>query len=186
MYDLTGENIYFVSDTHFNHHKLCSSYPDHFDHFRKYKTVNEMNDDIIEQWNKTITKNDLVIFLGDFAFGRPWKYIPEIAQEMYKKLNYKGFIWIEGNHDEVIKHKFNKLIPNLKFKYNDGIYLCQHEDYKEKPEFYEQNKDATHLIHGHTHLFERTSKTIDNKIQNNVCWEAWYRPVHISEIVSKD
>lgn len=182
MLDLSNENVYIVSDTHFNHQKLCHSYPNHFDSHRTYETIEEMNEHIITTWNKTISKNDVVIFLGDFAWGKPFKEIPNIAKNLYDQLNYKGFIWIEGNHDGVLKNSFKNMIPNLKFQYKDGIYLCQHRDFDEESELLKENTDATHLIHGHTHYTNKLSLTTDNLIQNNVCWEAWYRPVHISEI----
>ena len=43
------------------------------------------------------------------------------------------------------------------------------------------------LVHGHTHEENKIS-IVDfaptwKMKQNNVCWEAWYRPVHISELV---
>ena len=89
MLDLTNENVYFVSDTHFNHTKLCKGYDNCFDRTRKYVTVEEMNEDIVEQWNKHITKNDVVIFLGDFVWGEPWYKMPgwgilsEIEQQRF-------------------------------------------------------------------------------------------------------
>ena len=182
MLDLTNENVYFVSDTHFNHHKLCSEYPDRFDRFRTYKYVNEMNEDMVDKWNKTVTKDDVVIFLGDFCYGRPFHKLPQMAKEFYQRLNFKGMIWVEGNHDDVIRKEFSNLLPNSKFKYKDNIYLCQHEPYYDNPPFLLANKDANVLVHGHTHSTRPTSK-VDNLIQNNVCWEAWYRPVHIDELV---
>jgi calcineurin-like phosphoesterase family protein len=133
MLDLTNENVYFVSDTHFNHTKLCKGYPDHFHKTRKYETIEEMNEDIITQWNKYITKNDVVIFLGDFTWGGKMENIQKNAIDFYNKLNYKGFIWIEGNHDGLVRKTFSNMIPFLEFKYKDKVYLCQHYNYDERP-----------------------------------------------------
>ena len=94
MIDLSNENVFFVSDTHFNHTKLCTGYEDHFERTRKYETIEEMNEDIIDQWNKSITKDDVVIFLGDFSWGKPFNKIPYYAKYFYPKLNSKGIIWV--------------------------------------------------------------------------------------------
>jgi calcineurin-like phosphoesterase family protein len=182
MLDLTNENVYFVSDTHFNHTKLCKGYPDHFEKTRKYETVEEMNEDIVKQWNKYISKDDIVIFLGDFVWGEPYYEMPGWGKEFYPKLNNKGFIWIKGNHDGVLSRTFKGMLPFVEFKYKDKIYLCQHYDFNEKPELLENHK-ADYYIHGHTHTQNKTTKFSNGAIQNNVCWEAWYRPVHIDELV---
>ena len=36
------KDLWFVSDTHFNHQKLVRSCPDHFDQIRNYETTEEM------------------------------------------------------------------------------------------------------------------------------------------------
>ena len=61
------KDLWFVSDTHFNHQKLVRSCPDHFDQIRNYETTEEMNEDIMSQWNKFVGPDDTVIFLGDFC-----------------------------------------------------------------------------------------------------------------------
>ena len=116
MIDLSNENVFFVSDTHFNHTKLCTGYEDHFERTRKYETIEEMNEDIIDQWNKSITKDDVVIFLGDFSWGKPFKKIPYYAKYFYPKLNSKGIIWVEGNHDAILRKTFNIVVINGRFR----------------------------------------------------------------------
>jgi len=55
-----------------------------------YKDVDEMNDDIVETWNKTVGKKDEVRILGDLAFKRHGRWA--------NALNGKKFL-IVGNHD---------------------------------------------------------------------------------------
>ena len=52
--------IYIISDTHFNHEniiKYCN---------RPFKDINEMNDAIIDNWNRIVKKDEIVYHLGDF------------------------------------------------------------------------------------------------------------------------
>jgi len=78
---------FFVSDTHFGHAnviKLCN---------RPFKTVEEMDEALIERWNKVVTKCDDVYLLGDFAFRA------SIPVEYYlDRLKGKKHL-IVGNHD---------------------------------------------------------------------------------------
>lgn len=80
---------YFViSDTHFNHSRIidyCN---------RPFRTDKEMNEEIIKRWNETVTNNDVIIHLGDFALGSRTE-----AAEIGKRLNGKKKILILGNHD---------------------------------------------------------------------------------------
>jgi calcineurin-like phosphoesterase family protein len=52
-----------------------------------------------------------------------------------------------------------------------------------------EGKTVDYLVHGHTHEFNKTS-IVDNHngkmVENNVSWEAWYRPVSIDELVKTD
>ena len=55
---------YYISDLHFYHHNLL----DKMDN-RGFSSVEEMNEYIIEQWNKKVRKNDEVVILGDLSYG---------------------------------------------------------------------------------------------------------------------
>ena len=165
--------IYFVSDTHFNHAKLTKLCPIHFDETRSYDTVEEMNTHIIKVWNETVKPEDQVIFLGDFMLNvQKTDYLAEFNR-MNSILNGEK-IFILGNHDD----KMVKTCPDIAkyekytFKYGDLIYRCQHQ-----PFIKENMRIGDVYVHGHTHS---TIPFADG--QNNVCWEAWYRPVKITEL----
>ena len=57
--------IYFTSDLHF-WHKNAIIYTN-----RPFETVEEMNEKLIEYWNKTVHANDEVYILGDVTMVRP-------------------------------------------------------------------------------------------------------------------
>lgn len=79
---------YFTSDLHFFHNLVHRKYRN------KYSTIHDMNNSIIEMWNKKVKSKDTVYIIGDVTFG---KY--EQTKELISKLN--GIkILIRGNHDE--------------------------------------------------------------------------------------
>lgn len=198
------DKVFFVSDLHLNHRKLCSSYEDHFDQIRKYATTDEMNEDIVKQWNNTVTDNDIVINFGDIMMNTPGSKCVEVFREYYNKLHFKHMYIIRGNHDFVLFKKLNQVIDEfpkitlvndyIMFTNNLGTYLCQHYDFSDKemfgdPTYLNQLKDEKidYLVHGHTHSDQKLSNTSREdkyQIQNCVCWDAWYRPVNATEMIS--
>ena len=63
---------------------------------REYQDVDQMSDDLIAKWNSTITKEDTVYHLGNFAWD------PRTAQAAILRLN--GSIkFILGEHDEAVQ-----------------------------------------------------------------------------------
>ena len=78
---------FFTSDTHFGHAAIiqyCS---------RPYKSVEEMNQVLIDNWNSKVKKDDIVYHLGDFIFGGS-----KLWYEIFSKLN-GNIVLIMGNHD---------------------------------------------------------------------------------------
>ena len=79
--------IWIISDNHFNHKniiKYCN---------RPFSTVEEMNETMIENWNKVVRDEDEVFCLGDFALCGKDKII-EIGHQLRGRKRL-----IEGNHD---------------------------------------------------------------------------------------
>lgn len=73
---------YIISDTHFGHENI-----------KTYEPVRKDYDDerLVQLWNETITSEDEVLHLGDFAFkSNGW--------EMAKRLN-GNITLLKGNHD---------------------------------------------------------------------------------------
>lgn len=190
MFDFTNENVFLVSDTHFNHNKLVKSYPDHFDQVRKYDTTQQMDADVITMWNKTITDNDIVIFMGDFMMCVPGddRY-KNVFHSYFDKLNKgKQFYWIKGNHDEKLHQRIPEIemLDNMQFVKGDKIYYVQHHDYGEVHDKMPNDINSNVVfVHGHTHQetsLSRFDYKGNNYIQNCVCWDAWYRPVNANEL----
>lgn len=92
--DPCWKDIYFTADTHFGHKRILEITE------RKFDSIEEHDQKIIDNWNDRVTDRDLVIHLGDFAFKRPTYYRGRLNGEL---------IVIEGNHDNLPRTKFNVL-----------------------------------------------------------------------------
>ena len=58
MNDIRGTKLWFTSDTHFGSKRTLELSK------RPFDTVEDMDSQIIENWNKAVGKNDTVIHLG--------------------------------------------------------------------------------------------------------------------------
>lgn len=122
--------VFITSDLHLGHTniiKYCN---------RPFKDVHEMNRTLVYNWNSTISKNDIVYFLGDLAYGRN-----SSTDSWLHKLNGR-ITFIKGNHDEsnsvrMLDHYITEF---------DGIKLYLTHDPANVPETWNG-----WLIHGHVH-----------------------------------
>jgi len=82
-------NIWFSADHHFGHKNIL-----HLGKGRPFKTIEEMEETMIENWNGVVQKNDIVYYLGDFAFkSQDWE-----VERLLQILNGQKIL-ITGNHD---------------------------------------------------------------------------------------
>jgi len=77
---------FIVSDTHFCHAQILEYCA------RPFKSVEEMNEVMIERWNAVVSPSDVVIHMGDVGF----RY--EKLKDIIDRLNGKKLL-IRGNHD---------------------------------------------------------------------------------------
>lgn len=78
---------WFTSDTHFGHKNIL----EYEKEARPFETVEEMNEQLIANWNDKVRPKDIVFHLGDFAFGA-------INVPIADRLNgHKRLVM--GNHD---------------------------------------------------------------------------------------
>lgn len=193
-----NEKILLISDIHFGHKKMVKSCPEHFEQCRIYETIEEMDNDIIAKWNQQVDSDTIVIFLGDFLMSCPNKEIEDRVNSIFNSLNKpKQFFWIIGNHDHGLRKKFkNKIFMEdyLYFEFKGKNYLCQHFGFSENEFGYDDKvlndliatgNKVDVLVHGHTHSNQKISDTMrddEHKVQNCVCWDAWYKLVDINEL----
>lgn len=81
-------SLFVTSDQHWGHKNIvlyCK---------RPFKSVEEMNQTMIERWNSVVSDNDTVLHLGDFALNLTTIQ----TQRLRDKLN-GDIILVPGNHD---------------------------------------------------------------------------------------
>ena len=135
-------NIWLISDTHFNHNK------EFIWKTRGFSSVWEMNNTIIERWNKNIKYNDIVYHLGDFIIGDL-----DAGIKLIKQLNGNIRLAI-GNHDTQNRlnafynlYNFDNIQFGYRLKEGKKTFLLTH--YPTLTGNY--NNSKTYSIHGHTH-----------------------------------
>ena len=96
---------FFASDLHFNDDRLNLYGRD-----LRFKNAKEVNEHIIETWNKTVGKSDLVYLLGDISMDRA-------GLEILNQLNGEKIL-IKGNYDISVENGGTSL-----YEINDKILL---------------------------------------------------------------
>ncbi|SRR6266403_1717301 len=136
---LNKDNIFFISDTHFWHKNVIK-----FDN-RPFKSVEEMNEALILNWNNVVKKDNIVFFLGDFAFAGITK-----TKEIADRLN--GIIHvITGNHDNTkLLAKTGRFVSIEGYKeiWIEGTLICM--SHYPMIVWNSHHRGSIHL-HGHSH-----------------------------------
>lgn len=96
-----NQNIFFTSDTHYNHSNICratTNWKDATDKTRDFKSLGEMNDALVSNINMNVGKDDILFHLGDWSFGGF-----EMIETFRNRINCKNVHLILGNHDHHIE-----------------------------------------------------------------------------------
>lgn len=113
------EKIWLFSDTHFDHSNIIK-----YCH-RPYDSKNQMNQELLENWNEIVKENDPVYFLGDMSYGRGRRPI----DYWLAKLNGEIF-YIRGNHDRDAITRATVIPDRYGIKYNDYKFLLMHDPHR--------------------------------------------------------
>ncbi len=140
---------YVISDLHFGHKNIIK-YEN-----RPFENIEEMDKNLIEMWNNTANREDLIYILGDFSWYNGAK-----TNELLKNLNGRKILVI-GNHDsnfltkkDFDKSLFDEICNYKEVKINKKLICMSHypiADWNGK------ENGSIHLF-GHIH-------TIDNEAQ---------------------
>lgn len=187
---------WFVSDLHFYHKNIIHLQD------RPYKSVDDMNNDLVRIWNAHVAKGDTVYVIGDFSFGN----YPE-TKAIVEQLNGTKIL-IRGNHDErfntstFIKMGFKDVYDHTIIKLNGKKVVLSHYPYN--PPWYKKlweklrrpnykkwytqfrlNDYGLPLIHGHNHSGPSNFYTTNKGAKCcNVAWDISFRLIPETEIIA--
>ncbi len=137
--------IYFTADLHLGHKnilELCN---------RPFQTIEEMDQTLIDNWNKKVTNADTVYIVGDLI------YKAEDYENYLSKLKGKKVL-ILGNHDngwidKIDKEKYFVKVSNLieQSLENRMVTLCHYPMLEWRNSRKVGSTKLGYLIHGHIH-----------------------------------
>ena len=160
-------DIWITSDTHYNHTNICrgttnwrkpdGSVP--IKETRDFKSLDIMNDMIVDNINQYVKQDDVLIHLGDWSFGGF-----EFIRKFRERIICKNIHLILGNHDhhvernrENIQSIFSSVSEYLRLVVMEPVkkgvtnrheFVCMHYPIQS---WDGMNKGIPHL-HGHVHL----------------------------------
>lgn len=136
--------VYFISDLHFHHENVIK-----FDN-RPFSSVEEMNEQLVKNWNEVVEKGDDVYILGDFC----WKTAQDKEyRALTDKLRGRKHLLL-GNHDpKHFNHTFERQFTSIddikEIKYNkQHLILCHYPIVCYKADY----NDNCWMLYGHVHV----------------------------------
>jgi calcineurin-like phosphoesterase family protein len=173
--------IYFTSDTHYAHTNMCRGVSNWkgSNTTRDFKTLDEMNDAIVDRINSSVGEEDILYHLGDWSFGG----FPNI-QIFRDRLKCKKINLVLGNHDHhILNNKANiRSLFNRIYEFGANISinkqpitLCHYA-----MRVWNLSHRGSIMLFGHSHgtLPRPPGKTMDVGADTNNLF-----PYHIDEIM---
>lgn len=141
---------------------------------RPFASAKEMDEAIIENWNKVVKAGDIVWHLGDFCWGR----YPADVERYLKRLNGNVCL-IYGNHDRQAVRRANGFSEKRdlrRIKINDQeIILCHYA-----MRVWDKSHFGSWHCYGHTH---GTLEEPKDSLSCDVGVDAWdFTPVSFDQI----
>lgn len=167
-------NIFFSADSHYFHSNIIK-YSN-----RPFDNVEDMNEALISNWNNKVSSQDIVYFLGDFAFA-PQDKVKAILERLNGNLHL-----CKGNHDKPLNslhHYFTSVfdLKTISIQDEDAIGQIQFIQMCHYPMLsWDRMHYGSIMLHGHTHgniKFDSKFRRVDVGVDN---WN--YAPVSYNEI----
>lgn len=171
------DNAFVFADPHFDHTniiKYCN---------RPFKSTNQMNKTILENYNKLVHDDSIILFLGDMAYGRdsetPKTWLRRLRGQIY---------YMKGNHDDGIHYSINPTYCKGVYKHMNiacmGYTFMFIHDPDEIVLNYPVIGYKNWIIHGHKHnhapFFNIGTRRINVSVENTN-----YGPMRLSDIIAE-
>lgn len=146
--------IHFTSDTHFGHKNIVlgvTNWPEDIRErsCRKFETIEEMDEVLLERINETVKPGDTLYHLGDWSFGDF-----ENILKYRRRINCRNVHLILGNHDHHIERNragirgaFSSVTPYLEISFNKEHIIMCHYPFKT----WNRGHHGSWMLHGHCH-----------------------------------
>lgn len=130
---------FLISDTHFGHEGVCKFIrKDGTTKLRPWSCAQEMDEDMISYWNKTVSPKDKVYHLGDVVMARRFL-------ELLPRLNGDKVL-IKGNHDIFKPEEYLKYFRDIR-----GCHVLDKLLLTHIPVHPDSKGRFRGNVHGHTH-----------------------------------
>jgi calcineurin-like phosphoesterase family protein len=190
-----GQNLFFTSDTHYGHSNICRAttrWTDADNVTRDFKSLEHMNDTIVNNINEVVGENDVLIHLGDFSFGGF-----DNIEEFRNRIICKNIHLVLGNHDHHIernKDNIQRLFTSVNHYINLDLRRPSLFKKGEMDKFkfvlmhfpiasWDGMNDGVIHAHGHVHLPKHqrigNGKSLDVGVDGN-----GLEPISLDEVVS--
>lgn len=190
-----GQRLFFTSDTHYNHSNICSATTNWVgaeNLTRKFNSLSQMNDELVNNINNDIGEDDILIHLGDWSFGGFDK-----ISEFRNRIVCKNIHITYGNHDHHIR-KNKEGIQEIFTSTQDYLFLdirrpsvvgkgqmdkysfvCMHYPIAS----WDSMNDGVIHLHGHVHLPPHLrigdGKSLDVGVDGNKL-----KPISLDEVLT--
>lgn len=160
-------NIFLIADTHFGHANILKFLRKDGTFLREFDSIEEHDEQLIQNWNSVVKPYDKVYHLGDIGFTNFTKLSEKLSRLHGDK------ILIKGNHDNFKLSQYAQHFRDVRAYHNLDKFLLSHI-----PIHQESVSRWTANIHGHVH--DNTLQ--DNKYVNVSVENINYTPIAFEEI----
>jgi calcineurin-like phosphoesterase family protein len=159
--------VFVTSDTFFGRKKSATA--------RGFETTEEMDETMIQLWNQKVTKDDIVIHLGNFAWT-----VNDVFR-VYSKLNGQ-ILFMIGEHDQSLleieedeAQSTELIVLEDQIIMRRGVTLC-HWPLEAWP------GKKQNMFHFHGHLASNVKSDVSKIQRLNVCCDNWgLAPIEIND-----
>lgn len=161
---------FVIADTHFGHENIiqyCN---------RPFESAAEMDKALIDNWNNTISNDDIIWVLGDFALSSK-----EYAKSIIKSLRGRKRL-VLGNHDRYSQEWYREAGFEFVSPYPviiQELFILSHA-----PLQYHIDRYPCYNIYGHVH----DDKKYQTFTHNTACVSVeriGYKPIELNEIMQR-
>lgn len=187
-----GQQLFFTSDTHYSHSNICSATTNwsvNDGYARKFDSLEDMNQRLVDNINDKVGENDILIHLGDWSFGGFDK-----IEEFRSQINSKNIHLVLGNHDDHIsrnKENVQRLFSSVQHYLKLDIRRPVNKATVEKFSFVcmhfpiiswgNMNRGVMHLF-GHVHLPPHL-RVMEGRAMDVGCEGNGLEPISMDEVV---